>query len=51
MHYLFSPIYRAVACAKAVLIAAADFKQAMLYLQTHGFTEVEAKSILTKKGS
>lgn len=49
MHNLFSPIYRTVAAAKAILIAAADKAAAVQYLIEHGFSVVEANSILKGK--
>lgn len=46
MHYLASPIYRAVALIKAKLIAAASWEDAVQYLRLRGFSEVEAKNHL-----
>lgn len=49
MNNLHTPLYRAVATAKALMIAMADLRAAAEYLKEHGFTCWEAVEILATK--
>jgi hypothetical protein len=47
--HMQTTIYRTVAIIKAAMIAAASVADALQYLKEHGFSEVEAKSLLKGK--